>query len=117
MFGFGKKDNLDYGSLIVEVDGRLEVLPIDEEAEGTVKAGEILLPVTEGKEYFSRAGERFLVFRLSLPALVEAEKVAKIRESEVLKGLFEVPEPKKLLDYVPMFILGLVAVLALFLGR
>lgn len=117
MLNFRKKEAEYFGQAVVLVEGRLELLPIEEESEGKIKCGEMVLPVTSGTEYFSRSGDRFMVFNLSLPALVEAETVGKIRESEVLRGLFDAPVEKKFLDYLPLIVLGLVAILTLLIRR
>lgn len=103
-----KKQTADFGQVVIFIDGRLEVKPIEEESEGRIKLDNMVLPLTECKEYFSRTGERYLVFNLSLPAVVEAEELCKIRETEVLKGLFDTPEDKKLSDYIPMILMFLV---------
>ncbi|MDQ7094989.1 hypothetical protein REC12_15440 [Desulfosporosinus sp. PR] len=113
MFPFKKNEVQDYGNLIIVVGGRLEMMPIENESEGRVQAGEYLLPVTEGKEYFSRFGDRYLVYHLDLPSLVESQTLYNIRESEVLKGLFDVPQPKKFLDMLPLIICGLIAFFAI----
>lgn len=112
---FFKKNEVaqNFGSLIIVVDDRLELLPIEDESEGMIRSGEYLLPVIEGTEYFSRFGDRYLVFNLDLPALVESQTLAKIRESEVLKGLFDVPQQKRFLDILPLIICGVVAFFAI----
>lgn len=114
---FKKQEVQVFGSVVVVVDDRLEVLPIEGEEEGRIKAGDLILPINNGKEYFSRDGERFIVYNLELPALVEAQTLAKIRESEVIKGLFETPEPKRFMDYLPLIVLGLVTILTIIVRR
>lgn len=113
MFGFGRKKEVpEYlGRVLVFVGDRLEEYDIETELEGIVNAGGMLLPLENGREHFSSIGDRTLIYNLSIPALTEAEALAGLRESEVIKGLFNEPENKRISEYIPMFGLIIITIM------
>ena len=119
MFRLGKKEEVaEYlGSVVIVIGGRLELIPIDKISDGTVQAGDLVLPLVSGVEYFSGTGDRYLVYNLDVPALTEAQFVRGLRQSEVFKGMFEVQEPKRFMDYLPMLIVGFIAALVVFIRK
>lgn len=114
---FKKREVLNLGFVIVLVGCRLELMPIVEESEGLVKTGSMVLPLNDAVEYFSSEGIRYLLFNVTVPLFAELEKLNSIRESEVLRGMFEQVEPKRFMDYLPMVILGLVSLVTLLVHK
>jgi len=77
----GKREQINYGTALIVVGGRLETYPIESESEGILIFGNYSLPLTEGVEYFSTVGDRTVLYNLTLPALIEAETIYKIRKA------------------------------------
>ncbi|MDJ0304556.1 hypothetical protein [Dehalobacter sp.] len=114
MFGL-KKKQINHGSVIAQIEGteRVEIYPILEERDGLIDCGDMAFPIAVCTEKFSSSGERFLLVNLSRLGVVEAQEIKSIRESQVIKGLFESPVEKRLPDYIPIVVCGLVALVAL----
>lgn len=112
-----RKKEPDTGDVLILINEReIREIPVENENEESISAGELLLPKADAQIRYFPGGGRAFIYGYTGTYLAESENIARLEKSTVLKNLFDYGTTAKHAN-IQFYIMMAVLVITIFLLR